>query len=599
DGFSNAKSVAREWAGAVAGFFAHKPILSGAAGLAAAAALVGVLYGIRVGTQASVAALLVVSGSTLASFGQLDQAMSKYGAALAYKPDFLPALGARAAGYRVTQNYDRALAELDRAVALYPDDPAVHGARAEIFVELHDSVKAIAEFDKAIALDGSNALLYAGRGGVRIETSDLDGALDDANRALSRRPGLSAAHVLRANVYRERDDLRQALVELDAAVKADEKNIGAYFGRALARFETRDYAGATQDFRRVLQAPEKRAYAALWLFVSGTRAGNDPRREVATWAGTLPRSVWPFPLIEFYLGVKNVEGVTAAATNADQRCELDFYRGELLFLRKNFKTAADALRTAAAECPKGYIETRAARTELKLVEAQMPMGEPALTPPSVLPSAAGSPQTVRTLSPPAAEQSKIAAPGSDAPVTASWSFRRQEGAPPKGGALTIVTPSGVDASTITFTLLRATEEQTGAEYLLKATVRQPAKTTAVGGSRINFQIPRGDEKAVMDLSVPMAMPGYYQSSLSQGEFENALNALSSARRVIVALVSSNKAAAPRSFAIDVDAFAKAALASAAPFLSDAPEAPLPSPPLAIQTMGGTGRRLALPPALSR
>jgi lipoprotein NlpI len=72
-----------------------------------------------------------------------------------------------------------------------------------------------------------------------------------------------------------------------------------------------------------------------------------------------------------YLGQMTPEAVLVAAGNANadtkrrQICEANFFSGELALQRGAKDEAIQLLRLAANDCPKTFIEWRAANAELK------------------------------------------------------------------------------------------------------------------------------------------------------------------------------------------------------------------------------------------
>lgn len=58
----------------------------------------------------------------------------------------------------------------------------------------------------------------------------------------------------------------------------------------------------------------------------------------------------------------------AAASNADERCEADFYIGEWHLIHGRRDEAIPAFRSAVDYCPKDFIEYFAAAAELERIE---------------------------------------------------------------------------------------------------------------------------------------------------------------------------------------------------------------------------------------
>ncbi|PWB83762.1 MAG: hypothetical protein C3F11_04930, partial [Methylocystaceae bacterium] len=364
--FRDRASLARS----LAAFASRRRLAAGMIGVAVGVAVAGGGYWGVLGFRHAVASTLVASGMWRAAIGSLDLAIANFDAAFGYVPDLLVAYQARAETYRIMQDYDRALADLDRAVELYPNDASAHAMRALIYAVRHDYTRALPALDQALTLDPGNVSLLAARGGARLDSGDLEGATQDAERALRARPDLSTAYDLDARILVEKDDAAGAVVRYGEAIRIDPKNAEAYFSRGRLYFEKQDYRAASEDFwRAALIGGGHRSYIALWLYLARANSGQDGRPELATWSKAIARDVWPYPLIELYLGSKPFASVASAATTNDQRCEFAFYVGELAILAKMETDGARLLSGARDLCPRDFIEARASRKELARVEA--------------------------------------------------------------------------------------------------------------------------------------------------------------------------------------------------------------------------------------
>jgi lipoprotein NlpI len=96
------------------------------------------------------------------------------------------------------------------------------------------------------------------------------------------------------------------------------------------------------------------------------RAGRkDAASELTKTAGKLKAGEWPYPVVELYLGRKSVQALEAAASKPEERCEAQFYIGELYLTRNARAPAMKALQAAVDICPKDFIEYRGAVEEPK------------------------------------------------------------------------------------------------------------------------------------------------------------------------------------------------------------------------------------------
>jgi hypothetical protein len=72
-------------------------------------------------------------------------------------------------------------------------------------------------------------------------------------------------------------------------------------------------------------------------------------------------------VLDLFLGGRTVAATLAAASDAPQRCEAQFYAGEWQLLRGERAGAVAALKAAAETCPKSFIESKGARAELERI----------------------------------------------------------------------------------------------------------------------------------------------------------------------------------------------------------------------------------------
>jgi hypothetical protein len=93
--------------------------------------------------------------------------------------------------------------------------------------------------------------------------------------------------------------------------------------------------------------------------------GEDGVAELSADAARLAVTIWPFPVIEFYLGRRSLDDMRAAAGKAGEKCESAFYAGEWELLRSNRAEARELLQDATDTCPKTYHEYAGALSELK------------------------------------------------------------------------------------------------------------------------------------------------------------------------------------------------------------------------------------------
>jgi lipoprotein NlpI len=123
------------------------------------------------------------------------------------------------------------------------------------------------------------------------------------------------------------------------------------------------------DLHQSLELDPRDAYTAMWREIVARR-GSQPSRLADTTA-QLDMTKWPAPVVRMFLGETTPEAVLAAAQDSDpqvqksQRCEANFFAGELALQRGSKEEAARLFGLAATDCPKTFIEWSAANVELK------------------------------------------------------------------------------------------------------------------------------------------------------------------------------------------------------------------------------------------
>jgi len=120
------------------------------------------------------------------------------------------------------------------------------------------------------------------------------------------------------------------------------------------------------------------------------------------------------------LGRSSAADARAAASNDDERCEADFYNGELLLAHGEGDPAKETLQRARAECPPGFVEREGAVAELNRLDreaAAPPTPQADGTATAAPPSLAGAAAPV--LTPPAPQANATAATGGGADSTTS------------------------------------------------------------------------------------------------------------------------------------------------------------------------------------
>ena len=249
-----------------------------------------------------------------------------------------------------------------RAAAYYNRGNA-HSARGE-----HE--QAIADYDEAIKLDPKNASAYNNRGSARSDKGDVEGALSDFNTAIKNSARYASAYFNRGNIYAAQGDAR-ALKDYDAALKFNRRNANAYIARGALLLASGASAKARADMRHALALERKNAYAVLWHDIAERRAKQKGVLAGGKGLRDVEMKGWPAPVLLMFVGETRPEAVVEAADDPNamvkqaHTCEANFYAGQYVLIGGNREEALRFFRTAAKDCPRGFLEGIAASAELK------------------------------------------------------------------------------------------------------------------------------------------------------------------------------------------------------------------------------------------
>lgn len=235
-----------------------------------------------------------------------------------------------------------------------------------------DSKSAIAAFSAALAAgDLNHSFLpdaYLGRAHAYLETENCTAALADANAALKLRDDDQNILGLRGRIYLCLDEPK--LAEADYSTLIAHSKTGAYRGRALARWQARNWAGAVSDIEQLVKAAPDEVYDVLMLEVMRARAGTLTSSTAREDMSSIQTREWPGPIFDLYLGKIGTADVFSAAAQGEprkvkgQECEAHFYVAEWMLAHDQAVAAKPLLVAARTDCPHGYFEYSAAKIEL-------------------------------------------------------------------------------------------------------------------------------------------------------------------------------------------------------------------------------------------
>jgi lipoprotein NlpI len=221
-------------------------------------------------------------------------------------------------------------------------------------------------------LSGSNlAIAFHNRGIARTRMGEYDAAIADLDMAIRVNPQAARAFTSRGIAWHGRGDYERAIADYDAAIRLNPQDVHAVINRGLARYFQGRFALAARDFAQARQMGKPDAYVAIWSYLARTRNGESVQSELEQDLRALPNDAWPAPVLRAYLGQIGPEALLAASahsdakTQAEQRCEANYYLGQWYVIRGEKEPAVAHFRAAQNQCPRFFLEYTGATAELK------------------------------------------------------------------------------------------------------------------------------------------------------------------------------------------------------------------------------------------
>ena len=272
------------------------------------------------------------------------------------------------------RDHDRAIAGCTRVIEDQRQKPkgraAAHYNRGNAHNAKGYHDQAIADYDEAIKLDPKNARAYNNRGSARSDKGETGQAIADFDEAIKVDARFASAYFNRANSRAARGETEAALRDYDAALKYNRRNVNAYIARGALLLASGATAKARADMRQAAALDRRNAYAVLWHDIAEQRAKQKGVLAIRKGTKGLDKA-WPAPVVRLFAGEIKVDAVIAAADgpNATVKqahvCEANFYSGQHALIGGNREEAVKRFRTAAKDCPRGFLEGLAAAAELK------------------------------------------------------------------------------------------------------------------------------------------------------------------------------------------------------------------------------------------
>jgi len=249
-------------------------------------------------------------------------------------------------------------------IRLNSNDASAYYSRGMVYFETEEYDRAIADFSKTMEIDARHADALNQRGLAYRSRGELDRAIADYSRLIEIEPQHADAYNNRGNAYGAKGDYERAIADYSRAMELDPEESGYARSLGLAHYGKGDFKGAATDMLRAIELDDD-GYAMLFRYLARTRAGEEAAAELEANIGRLETKEWPYAVAELYLDRRSPEATLAAVSDADGRCEAQFYIGQWHILKGRMLEARKKLEIAANTCPKTFIEYEVAVAELK------------------------------------------------------------------------------------------------------------------------------------------------------------------------------------------------------------------------------------------
>jgi tetratricopeptide (TPR) repeat protein len=193
-----------------------------------------------------------------------DDALRYYTAALAVRPQSVPAHRLVAETLQVKGALDEAIAEYSRVIELTPKGAGAWNTRGAAYWHMHLYDKALADFNQSIELAPKASAGWHWRGLAYVQLHQYDKAIGDYNQAIELGPKVGNAWGARAQAYMQLHQYEKAIADYSKEIELDPKNAAAWHNRGSVYNELHQYDKALADFSRAIELDPKEA--AAWAF---------------------------------------------------------------------------------------------------------------------------------------------------------------------------------------------------------------------------------------------------------------------------------------------------------------------------------------------
>ena len=249
-----------------------------------------------------------------------------------------------------------------KAVDLDPCNLAARVARAGIAEKRGELRLAYDDYSVILAREPRNAVVLRLRGDLLMGAAEFKAAVADYDAALatgSRDEDLLLNH---GGMMQELGRFKDAIADYNRILARDKDNVEALVARGYSQFMLADFAAAEPD---LATGATLNANAAAWTFLARARLGKaEAARAFVEATQKLPRQSWIGLVAELLeAGAADDRIFASAGEDAERRCTIFFYLGELALAKDDKARAKSMFEKGADACPKDPVRTNGSLRE--------------------------------------------------------------------------------------------------------------------------------------------------------------------------------------------------------------------------------------------
>ncbi len=169
----------------------------------------------------------IEEGAAAGEAGDLNQAIKKFGEAIALDTNNDMAYHNRGFAYEQMGNFEQAIEDYSQVIALRPTVRAYY-ERGLCYGISGQEQQAIEDFNHIISLESDHTLAYANRAVAHRSVGNLEQALKDLDKAIELKPEDDAFYHDRGLTCAQLNKLSQAIEDIDKAIELNPQNADYY-----------------------------------------------------------------------------------------------------------------------------------------------------------------------------------------------------------------------------------------------------------------------------------------------------------------------------------------------------------------------------------